>query len=155
MLQIIYGNIVKIEIAIWRGGRYMRKMICIVVSVCFIFLTGCGRSEKVKDSPSKLQENVSDTSVFVSGMGCSDTDCMDLSHYHNCPPDCEDYEHHHNCPLDCEDYEHHHNCQLDNEDYGNYYNCPTDCTERGHHHSGTGNAVESEHHGERHHGNKH
>lgn len=133
----------------------MRKMICIVVSVCFIFLTGCGRSEKVKDSPSKLQENVSDTSVFVSGMGCSDTDCMDLSHYHNCPLDDEDYGCYYNCPTDCEDYEHHQNCLLDDEDHGCYYNCPMDCTERSHHHSGTGNAVESEHHGERHHGNKH
>ncbi len=159
----------------------MRKMICIVVSVFLIFLTGCGKSENVKDSPSKLQENVSDTSVYVSGMGCSDTACTDLSHHHDCPLDCEDYEHHHNCPLDCDEYEHHHNRPSDDEDYGNYYNCPpdcdeyghhhnrpsddedcwdyyncpSDCTESSHHHNGRGNVNESGHHRERHHGNHH
>ncbi|MDE7283313.1 MAG: M56 family metallopeptidase [Lachnospiraceae bacterium] len=45
---------------------------------------------------------------FVSGMGCSDPNCTDASHHHDCPIDCGDYEHHHNCGLDCTIASHHH-----------------------------------------------
>ena len=45
---------------------------------------------------------------YISGMGCSDPNCTDPSHYHNCPADCGNYEHHHNCALDCAEPSHCH-----------------------------------------------
>ena len=89
----------------------MKKFLCTVMFSCLIFLAGCGQNDMVTNSPSRLQDNesVSDTVTFVSGMGCSDSDCTDASHHHDCPPDCGDYEHHHNCGLDCTETSHHHN----------------------------------------------
>ena len=60
--------------------------------------------EQENNSASVTVTNVS----FVSGMGCSDPDCTDVTHHHDCPLDCGDYEHHHNCALDCTIASHHH-----------------------------------------------
>ena len=60
--------------------------------------------EQENNSASVTVTNVS----FVSGMGCSDPDCADVTHHHDCPLDCGDYEHHHNCALDCTIASHHH-----------------------------------------------
>lgn len=130
----------------------MKKSFCIIASACLIFMTGCGQSDVIEDISSGMQEDVSEpeqhhvdieyigednvdsvkvtTVSFVNGMGCSDPDCTDASHHHDCPSDCDDYEHHHNCDLDC--------------------------TEESHHHSGTNSVNETEqHHSEQRHGGGH
>lgn len=108
----------------------MKKLLCTATLVCLLFMTGCGKNEITADSNSLLQNNTSGTAVFVSGMGCSNPDCTDISHHHDCPSDCADYDHHHNCSLDC--------------------------TEASHHHRGTSEGNESgQHHQEEHHGGNH
>lgn len=112
----------------------MKKFLCTATSACLIFLVGCGQSGMVTNLSSQHQDDVADMAVttvsFVSGMGCSDPNCTDASHHHDCPPDCGDYEHHHNCGLDC--------------------------TEVSHHHSNTSTVNESgQHHEEQHHGGNH
>ncbi|MDE6625938.1 MAG: hypothetical protein K2K56_06170 [Lachnospiraceae bacterium] len=111
----------------------MKKFFCTAMFACLIFLAGCGQSGTVTDLSSKLPDNASGTTVFVSGMGCSDPDCTDASHHHDCPPDCGDYEHYHNCDLDCTEASHHHN--------------DTNSASSA---KGTG-----QHHGEQHHGGNH
>ena len=98
---------IKTERAISKGGRYMKNFLCIAVAY-LIFLAGYSQSGMVMNLTSQLQDDLPDTAVFVSGMGCSDPDCMDASHHHDCPPDCGDYEHYHNCTLDCAETSHHH-----------------------------------------------
>ncbi|MDE6433509.1 MAG: hypothetical protein K2L07_04700, partial [Lachnospiraceae bacterium] len=95
----------------------MKKIFCTAMFACLIFLAGCGQSGTVTDLSSKRQDNASGTTVFVSGMGCSDRDCTDTSHHHDCPPDCGDYEHYHNCDLDCTEASHHHANTGREEDY--------------------------------------
>lgn len=130
----------------------MKKSFSIIAFACLIFMTGCGRSDRIENISSDTQEEVSEpvqhqvdieymgednvdsaevtTVSFVSGMGCSDPDCTDASHHHDCPADCDDYEHHHNCDLDC--------------------------TEESHHHSGTNSVNGTEqHHSEQRHGGSH
>ena len=163
----------------------MKNFLCIATVAYLIFLTGCSQSGMVMNLTSQLQDNLPDTAVFVSGMGCSDPDCTDASHHHDCPPDCGDYEHHHNCDLDCTeeshhhadstivatvsfvsgmgcsdpdctDASHHHDCPADCGDYEHYHNCALDCTETSHHHSSASGVNESgQHHTEQHHGGNH
>ncbi len=90
----------------------MKEYYYTVILVCMLFMTGCRQSEISsginENITSQLQYDISDTTVFVSGMGCSDPSCTDPAHHHDCPPDCEDYDHHHNCDLDCTEISHHH-----------------------------------------------
>ena len=90
--------------------------------MCVLFITGCDKGEIITNLNFHLPYNVSDTTVFVSGMGCSDLNCTDTSHHHDCLPDCEDYDHHHNCSLDCTEASHHHSST-------------SRVNETGHHHS--------------------
>ena len=95
----------------------MKKFLCTAALACLICTAGCGQSQSniITDLPSKIPEEVSDIAVFVSGMGCSDPNCTDASHHHDCLPDCGDYAHHHNCSLDCTDASHHHDV-IDHEE---------------------------------------
>ena len=92
---------------------------------------------------------------YISGMGCSDPNCTDPSHYHDCPADCADYEHYHHCALDCADAGHHHanhhaeastavpvsfvagmGCSDPNcTDPSHFHDCPADCANYEHHHT--------------------
>lgn len=83
----------------------MKKFLCVVVLVCVLFITGCDNS---RISNSEIQNDSSST-TFVNGMGCSDHNCTDSSHHHDCPQDCDNYDHHHNCSLDCTEASHYHN----------------------------------------------
>ncbi|MDE6747869.1 MAG: M56 family metallopeptidase [Lachnospiraceae bacterium] len=110
---------------------------------------------------------------FVSGMGCSDPNCTDATHHHDCPPDCGDYEHHHNCDLDCTIESHHHayteheqehhtdsatvtnvsfvsgmGCSdPDCTDATHHHDCPIDCGDYEHHHNcGLDCTIASHHH---------
>ncbi len=67
------------------------------------------------------------TGHFIHSMDCSNTDCTDPEHFHDCPSDCDDPAH--------------------------YHNCPTDCTIASHGHPGrhTNNSGHSDHHGNGHH----
>lgn len=55
---------------------------------------------------------IASTVAFVSGMGCSDQTCTDMSHHHDCPADCADYDHYHSCTLDCSEAQHHHSSKI-------------------------------------------
>ena len=57
----------------------------------------------------------------VSGMGCNDQSCTDVSHHHDCPTDCADYDHYHNCNLDCAATSHHHNSQTVSTDHEEHH----------------------------------
>lgn len=61
------------------------------------------------------------TTTFVSGMGCSDQSCTDVSHHHDCPPDCTDYDHYHSCSLDCTETNHHHGGQTVGGNHGGHH----------------------------------
>ena len=161
----------------------MKKSFCIIASACLIFMTGCGQRDLIEDISSDIQEDVSEpeqhnvdieyvgednvdsvkvtTISFVNGMGCSDTNCTDASHHHDCPSDCGDYEHHHNCGLDCTEESHHHayteheethhaesvtvtnvsfvsgmGCSdPDCTDVTHHHDCPLDCGDYEHHHN--------------------
>lgn len=93
----------------------MRKFLCIAAFSCLIFCAGCGQSDVKTDLPSQP------TAAFVSGMGCSDPNCTDASHHHDCPADCEDYDHHHSCDLDCTDASHHHEGVNNTNDSGQHH----------------------------------
>ena len=112
------------------------------------------------------------TVAFVSGMGCSDQTCTDMSHHHDCPADCTEYDHYHNCALDCFETQHHHSkphhenspqteptsvptaafvsgmgCNDQTcTDASHYHDCPADCTEYDHYHSCTLDCSEAQHH---------
>ncbi len=110
---------------------------------------------------------------FVSGMGCSDANCTDPSHHHDCPADCTDYSHHHSCPLDCTEADHHHaeahhdeehqqsdtasiaaisfvsgmGCNDTNcTDASHHHDCPADCTDYSHYHNCSLDCTEASHH---------
>ena len=68
------------------------------------------------------------TRAFVSGMGCNDQSCTDVSHHHNCPTDCTEYDHYHNCALDCTETSHHHSSQTVSGGHGEHHDS---------HHSGS------------------
>lgn len=160
----------------------MLKYLYMIVSAYLILLTGSGNDGMMMEFHS--QEDATAPTAFVSGMGCSDPYCTDISHHHDCPQDCEDYNHYHNCSLDCAetghhhglmtdangsfvcgmgcsdpyctDITHHHDCPQDCGDYNHYHNCDLDCTEAEHCHRGTSGGNESgQHHGGQHHGNHH
>ena len=38
---------------------------------------------------------------FIRSMDCSDPNCTNAAHFHDCPSDCSDGAHYHNCPTDC------------------------------------------------------
>ena len=102
------------------------KKNCCMIAVVFLLLTGCGakipnsqaglsqselpgsstRSELSTAASQSHHDEVSTT--FMNGMGCSDKNCTNPSHYHDCPADCADYDHYHNCSLDCVETDHHH-----------------------------------------------
>ena len=69
-------------------------------------LAGCG-GEAAGGAPQKSAPEAGPVS-FVAGMGCTDPNCTDPGHHHDCPVDCADYEHHHNCALDCAEPSHNH-----------------------------------------------
>lgn len=107
----------------------MLKCLYMVVSAYLILLTGIGNDGMMMEFHSQYQDDASAATAFVSGMGCSDPYCTDITHHHDCPQDCEDY---------------------------NHYNCDLDCTEAEHCHRGTSGDNESgQHHGEQHHGEQH
>lgn len=85
----------------------MEKFLYIAAIAFLMVQIGHGQSGMISEPYAQTQGDVSDT-VFVSGMGCSDPNCTDASHYHDCPIDCGDYEHHHHCGLDCIEVSHHH-----------------------------------------------
>ena len=87
----------------------MKKNFFVITLICLLFMTGCGRSDKMINPNSNLQNQNYHSATFVNGMGCSDPNCTDSSHHHDCPSDCQDYSHHHNCDLDCQEESHHHN----------------------------------------------
>ena len=118
--------------------------------------------------------SIATTVSFISGMGCNDQSCTDISHHHDCPTDCTDYDHYHSCAMDCTETEHHHS-QIQHQDdhqsdsstattasfisgmgcndqsctdISHHHDCPTDCTEYSHYHSDTVSFTEtSSHHG--------
>ena len=45
---------------------------------------------------------------FSNSMGCSDKNCSDASHFHDCNEDCSDPAHYHFCESDCNIKEHNH-----------------------------------------------
>lgn len=61
------------------------------------------------------------TTSFVSGMGCNDQSCTDVSHHHDCPTDCTNYDHYHNCALDCTEMSHHHSGQTGSGHHGEHH----------------------------------
>ncbi len=172
----------------------MKKFLCATTFACLILMTGCGKNDMIEDISSDIQEDVSEqvqhhveieymgednvdsvkmtTVSFVNGMGCSDPDCTDASHHHDCPSDCDDYEHHHNCGLDCTEASHHHayteheethhddsvtvtnvsfvngmGCSdPDCTDASHHHDCPTDCGDYEHHHNCGLDCTEASHH---------
>jgi len=121
-------------------------------------LSGCG-GEAAGGAPQKSAPEAGPVS-FVAGMGCTDPNCTDPSHHHDCPVDCADYEHHHNCALDCAEPSHNHaghhdepghteapaavpvsfvagmGCEDPNcTDPDHHHDCPADCANYEHHHS--------------------
>ena len=62
------------------------------------------------------------TTTFISGMGCNDQNCTDVSHHHDCPSDCTEYDHYHHCNLDCAETSHHHGGQNGEEDHEEHHN---------------------------------
>ena len=99
----------------------MKRFLCTAMFGCLIFLTGCGQRDRGMNLSSHLQDDVSGKAVFVSGMGCSDSNCTDPTHHHDCPPDCGDYEHYHNCDLNCTETSHHHNGMSDGNESGQHH----------------------------------
>ena len=41
------------------------------------------------------------TGYFIHSMDCSDPNCTNAAHFHDCPSDCSDGAHYHNCPTSC------------------------------------------------------
>lgn len=41
------------------------------------------------------------TGHFIHSMDCSDPNCTNAAHFHDCPSDCNDGAHYHNCPTTC------------------------------------------------------
>ena len=62
------------------------------------------------------------TTAFISGMGCNDQSCTDVSHHHDCSTDCTDYDHYHNCSLGCTVTSHHHDGQTVGGGHGEHHN---------------------------------
>lgn len=60
-----------------------------------------------------LTHSATDTTnvVLLGSFGCSDQNCTDASHYHNCSTTCTDYDHYHNCTLGCTETSHRHGGQ--------------------------------------------
>ena len=112
------------------------------------------------------------TVAFVSGMGCSDQTCTDVSHHHDCPADCADYDHYHSCALGCTEAQHHHSgthhadsshtsspivstvafvsgmgCSDQTcTDVSHHHDCPADCADYDHYHSCVLDCSEAQHH---------
>ncbi len=154
----------------------MKKYHYTAVLICLLLMTGCRQSEISgelnENMSSQLQDNISVKTIFVSGMGCSDPNCTDPNHYHDCPPDCSDYDHYHNCDPDCTEASHHHadihhgNNQYpdstpdagvsfvsgmgcsdpDCTDPDHYHDCPPDCSDYDHHHNCDLDCTEANHH---------
>ena len=74
----------------------MKKTFFIVTLICLFFMTGCGRVDKMVHSNSNLPNQNYHSATFINGMGCSDPNCTDSSHHHDCPSDCQEESHHHN-----------------------------------------------------------
>ena len=150
----------------------MKKFFCTAILVSLSFMAGCSKSENAADITSQLQNNVSGTAMFVSGMGCNNPDCTDRSHHHDCPATCEDYDHHHNCNLDCTEVSHHHTDTHHNDypyddateaandsfvsgmgcsdpdctDSSHHHDCPATCGDYDHHHNCSLDCTEASHH---------
>lgn len=83
-----------------------------------------GTDAPYSGDPIDLTHSATNTAniVFLSSFGCSDQNCTDPSHYHNCPPDCTDYDHYHNCTWGCTETSHHHGGQTVKGGHGEHYN---------------------------------
>lgn len=67
----------------------------------------CGEDIRIRDH-SHLNDHhtvtgsgTASTGHFIHSMDCSNTDCTNPEHFHDCPSDCDDGAHYHNCPTDC------------------------------------------------------
>ena len=121
--------------------------------------------------PPAVQTQTLTAVSYISGMGCSDPNCTDPSHYHDCPADCANYEHYHHCALNCAETGHHHanhhsetstavpvsfvagmGCSDPNcTDPSHYHDCPAGCADYEHYHSCALNCAEAGHHHANHH----
>lgn len=108
----------------------MKKFICITALIFIFMLTGCNsetpNTSDLSSQPHHQDDHQTDsseviTTSFVSGMGCNDQSCTDVSHHHDCPPDCTDYDHYHSCDLDCTETNHHHSSQTVGGDHGEHH----------------------------------
>ncbi len=97
----------------------MKKYFYAITILCLLFIIGGSRNQEFATSISHLQN--ANEEVFVSGMGCSNLNCTDSSHYHDCPTDCKDYNHYHNCNLDCTEVIHHHNRTTEANELEHHY----------------------------------
>lgn len=86
----------------------MKKNFLIVTIICLLFISGCSKNDSMVNTTTNLTKHNYHSATFISGMGCSDPNCTDSSHHHDCPSNCQDYSHHHNCDLDCQEESHHH-----------------------------------------------
>mgnify|MGYP001026336823 CR=1 FL=1 len=141
-------------------------------------LAGCG-GEAAGGTPQKSAPEAGSMS-FVAGMGCTDPNCTDPGHHHDCPVDCADYEHHHNCALDCAEPSHNHaghhdepghteapaavpvsfvagmGCEDPNcTDPDHHHDCPADCADYEHHHHCPLDCTDSSHNHKDHHEEPH
>ncbi len=153
----------------------MKRYLYCITLLSLLFVTGCSKSEILDTSVSQFQNG--SAQMFVSGMGCSDSNCTDPSHHHDCPEDCNDYSHHHNCSLDCTEESHHHE-GVNQETHQhvdssvvttssfvsgmgcNNPNCTDsshhhDCPEESHHHNVTNQSHKTEHHNTHHNSSHH
>ena len=171
----------------------MKRSLFVIAMTGLFLLSGCGGSGENVSAPEEEQEEIQQENIqpaavtaaapapvqmtaFVSGMGCSDPNCTDASHHHDCPADCADYSHYHNCALDCTEASHHHTetgTHHENSqptvttaapvqtiafvsgmgcsdptctDASHHHDCPADCADYSHYHNCSLDCTEGSHH---------
>ena len=99
----------------------MKKFLCMITLVFLFVQAGCSSETQEALDLSPQPGNDTTNVAFLSSMGCSDQNCTNASHYHDCPPDCTDYDHYHNCNLDCAETSHHHDSQTVSGGHGEHH----------------------------------
>ena len=102
--------------------KIMTCFICIAALVFLFMVAGCSKEPPNQLDSSSQPDKGAANAAFLSSMGCNDQNCMDASHYHNCPADCTDYDHYHNCALGCTETSHHHSSQTDGNRHEEHHN---------------------------------
>ena len=108
------------------GGMYTLSQLQSALSAAY---RNCGADTAGSNHSHQNGHHANDTHTqhtatrhFIHSMDCSNQNCTNTAHFHDCPSDCTDGAHYHNCPTDCTIASHGHPGKHTNENTnGNGY----------------------------------